>query len=68
MLALYGVSLHAVGLSGYDQTLTGQWKRMCDAIIKTRLKAKNKIEVAQNCGRLYNLKVFSVHSFHKSLY
>jgi hypothetical protein len=56
MLALYGVSLHALGLSGYDQSVTGEWKRTSDAIIKTRLKAKNKIEMAQNYGRLYNLK------------
>lgn len=56
MLALYSVSLHALGLSGYDQSITGEWKRTSNAIIKTRLKAENKIEMAQNYGRLYNLK------------
>jgi len=55
MLALYDVALHALGLSGYDQSVNGEWKRMSDANLKTRLKAKNKIEMAQNYGRLYNL-------------
>jgi len=67
MLALYLVSVHALGLNGYDQSVTGEWKRTSDAIIKTRLKAKNKMEMAQNYGRLYN-SVFSIQRVHKSLY
>jgi hypothetical protein len=55
MLALYDVALHALGLSGYDQSNNGEWKRMSEANLKTRLKAKNEIEMAPNFGRLYNL-------------
>jgi hypothetical protein len=54
MLALHGVLLHALGLTGYDQTITGKWKIMSDATIQTRLKAKIKIEMTQNYGRIYN--------------
>jgi len=38
MLALYGVSLHALGFGGYDQSITGEWKRKSDAIIKNQVK------------------------------
>jgi hypothetical protein len=48
MSALYGASLHGLGLSGYDQPITGKWKRTSDAIIETRFKAKKKIEMTQN--------------------
>jgi hypothetical protein len=65
MLALYDVALNVLGVSGYDQSINGEWKRMSDAITKTRLKAKIKVEMAHNYGRLYNLiiKANKMHYF-----
>jgi hypothetical protein len=67
MLAIYGVSLHGLGISGYGQSMAGEWKRTSDTIIKTRLKAKNKIEMAQNYGTLCNLKCSAFRVFKNLL-